>query len=221
MSKQPKTRRQKPRATYQFTVLGQQVQLDQIQTAMLGVFACLVVYLAVRQPPIAAIAISGILTATGTMLLPFSAKAVLRDKKLQWATATAAMILVLAGTKPASAQFFNALEQATLEVVTASNSGIDQAVVTGIFILIRVVVVLAFVAGSVGLLVQMFRGGDWQPIATLVGIGLAFVIGVEIISNLMLGGLGGGAGAMNPGAFKDYAATIIPVIAARFEVTVG
>ncbi|WP_143467835.1 hypothetical protein [Leptolyngbya ohadii] len=235
MSKQQRTRKPKTRTTYQFAVLGQQVQLDQIQTAMLGVFACLVIYLAVRQPPIAAIVISGVLTVAGTLLLPTVAKAALRDKQLQWATATVAMLLVVAGTKPASAQFFNALEQATQEVVTASNSGIDAAVVTGIFILVRVLVVLAFVAGAVGLLVQMFRGGDWQPMLTLIGIGMAFVIGVEIISNLMLGGAGAGAGGgaggggaggggffgANPGAVKDYASTVIPAIAAKFGVTVG
>ncbi|MEP0913753.1 hypothetical protein NDI45_22825 [Leptolyngbya sp. GB1-A1] len=216
MSKQPRTRRHKPRTTYQFTVLGQPVQLDQIQTTMLGIFASLIVYLAVRQPPIAAIVVSGVLTVAGTLLLPAATKAIVRHKKLQWATATTAIFLVITGAKPASAQFFNALEAATLEVVAASNSGIDEAVITGVFILVRVLVVLAFVAGAVGMLVQMFRGGDWQPMLTLIGIGMAFVIGVEIISNLMLGGL-----AANAGAVTGYAATAIPVIAAKVGITIG
>lgn len=188
MPKQQRTRKSKTRTTYQFTVLGQTVQIDQIQTAMLGVFACLVIYLAVRQPPIAAIFGAGIFTFAGILLLPITQKVFFQHKGLQWASATLMMALVVAQTRPASAQFFNALEEAMLEVVEASDSGIDEAVIEGIFVLIRVVVVLAFIAGVVGLLVQAFRGGDMQPIFIMIGIGMGFVIGIEIITNLILGG---------------------------------
>jgi hypothetical protein len=39
------------------------------------------------------------------------------------------------------------------------------------------------------------RGADWQPLLNVMGIGVAFVVGVEVISQLMLGGTGTGGTA--------------------------
>jgi hypothetical protein len=51
-------------------------------------------------------------------------------------------------------------------------------------------IVLAFLIGVVIVFTQATRGGDWQPIANLLAIGIAFVIGVEVISTLIIGGGG-------------------------------
>ena len=63
-----------------------------------------------------------------------------------------------------------------------------------IFVIFRILIVLAFLIGVVIVFTQATRGGDWQPIANLLGIGVAFVIGVEVISLLIIGDGGGGGG---------------------------
>jgi hypothetical protein len=196
------TRKNRARITYQWTVLGQSIQLTANQIALLGVIGSLLVYLAVRQPSVQATVESGLITSALVVLLPLVNRTLqfyaLRYRRLRWVTVGISTLTVLAVAYPASAQFFNSLEASVTEVVTASGSGIDPGVIGGIFTMFRVLIVLAFVAGVVGMLVQAFRGGDWQPIASMVGIGLAFVIGVEIITRLMLGGAGGAGGGGNP-----------------------
>lgn len=170
-----------------------ELRLTQAQVTTLTTLSFVLLYLSLRQPPLEAILISGAMTVIGCTFLPSVAAKLPRRKRLalQRVSTVVLTLLMVLQVQPVYAQFFNALEQATTEVVSGSNSGIDTAVITIIFVLFRVLVVLAFVAGVVGLLVQSFRGGDWQPIASMIGIGLAFVIGVEVITNLMLGGAGG------------------------------
>jgi|GEM_PF-1697753 len=96
---------------------------------------------------------------------------------------------------PVSAQMFNNLETAVNDAI--NNTGgttIAPETITTIFNIFRILIVLAFLIGVVIVFTQATRGGDWQPIANLLAIGIAFVIGVEVISTLIIGG-GGGAGA--------------------------
>lgn len=88
---------------------------------------------------------------------------------------------------PAFAQFFNNLEEGITEVIADANTGIDEAVIETIFVFFRIIIVLAFLIGVVVVFTQATRGNDWQPIANLLAIGLAFVIGVEVITTLILG----------------------------------
>lgn len=203
---------QKTPALYRVTVLGQDLRLNQYHVAALSILASLVVYLLIRQPPMTAVLVAAAVTATWawtftrssgldlvwSRLFPSSRAFSRRNKKLSgsyWLSMAVLAIIALGQGQPASAQFFNSLEQATTQVVAGSNSGIDPAIIQIIFILFRVLIVLAFVAGVVGLLTQAFRGGDWAPIASMLGIGIAFVIGVEVITTLMIGGTGGGGAA--------------------------
>jgi hypothetical protein len=104
-------------------------------------------------------------------------------------------IVILPHAQPAQAQFFNSLETRLKEVITAADTGIDENIITQIFIFFRILVVLAFVTGVIVCLTLAMRGADWQPLLNVMGIGVAFVVGVEVISQLMLGGTGtGGTG---------------------------
>lgn len=95
---------------------------------------------------------------------------------------------------PVSAQMFGNLEEAVTESLGEIGGEIDEGVVETIFVIFRILIVLAFLIGVVIVFTQATRGGDWQPIANLLGIGVAFVIGVEVISLLIIGDGGGGAG---------------------------
>lgn len=94
---------------------------------------------------------------------------------------------VVSWERPASAQFFNSLEEALTEVVSEGDTGIDEDLVGTIFNFFRIIVILSFIIGVVVVLAQAFRGNDWAPIANMLGVGIAFVIVVELITNLMLG----------------------------------
>lgn len=100
-------------------------------------------------------------------------------------------VISLGAVDPASAQMFNNLENAVTEAV--NNTGgttIAPETITTIFNIFRILIVLAFLIGVVIVFTQATRGGDWQPIANLLAIGIAFVIGVEVISTLIIGGGG-------------------------------
>jgi hypothetical protein len=114
--------------------------------------------------------------------------------------ALAALTLSFNKAQSAHAQFFNSLETRLKEVIAGANTGIDEAIITNIFIFFRVLVVLAFVTGVIICLTLAMRQADWQPILNVMGIGVAFVVGVEIISQLMLGGGEGGGQAPQGGA---------------------
>lgn len=91
---------------------------------------------------------------------------------------------------PASAALFQAIEDKVNEIL--SESGIDTGVVAAIFTFFRILVILAFLAGGIVLATQAFQGGNWQPLAQLMGIGIGFVIAVEVLTRLVLGTAGGG-----------------------------
>jgi hypothetical protein len=108
--------------------------------------------------------------------------------------------VVMRQAGPADAQFFNSLETGLKAVIADSGSGIDEGIITTIFIFFRVLVVLAFVTGIIISLTLSLRGGDWQPLVSVMGIGLGFVVLVEVMSVLILGagGAGGGGGGGAP-----------------------
>ncbi|MEM9215674.1 MAG: hypothetical protein AAGD25_15205 [Cyanobacteria bacterium P01_F01_bin.150] len=85
---------------------------------------------------------------------------------------------------PAQAVIFEALET---EVNTLLNGSVDAAVVGLIFTALRVFVILGFIVGGIFLVNQALQGGDWKPMGNLMGIGLAFIIAVEVITRLILG----------------------------------
>lgn len=85
---------------------------------------------------------------------------------------------------PAQAILFQALET---EVNTLLNGAVDAAVVALIFVALRVFVILGFIVGGIFLVNQALQGGDWKPMGNLMGIGLAFIIAVEVITRLILG----------------------------------
>lgn len=107
-----------------------------------------------------------------------------------------AMTAVLAWEAPASAQFFDALEQAVNDVASEGDTGIDEGSISTIFAFFRIIIILAFLAGAAVVLTRAFQGNDWGPIANMLGVGVAFVIVVELITNLMLGETGSGGGGI-------------------------
>jgi len=93
---------------------------------------------------------------------------------------------------PALAQFFQSLEEAAVTVIADGDTGIDEDFVRNLFLFLRVIFILAFLAGVIAVFVQAFQGNNWQPILQVLIVGVAFVIGVELISRLILGDLAGG-----------------------------
>jgi len=87
---------------------------------------------------------------------------------------------------PADAAMFKKLEETVTQSIAGSGGAIDAAIIKSIFNVFRVMIVFAFIIGGIVVLSQAFRGGDWQPIANLIGIGVAFVIGVEVITALVI-----------------------------------
>jgi hypothetical protein len=108
-------------------------------------------------------------------------------------------LTILRQTEIADAQFFNNLEAGLKTVIGDSGSGIDEGIITTIFVFFRIIVALAFVTGIVISLTLSLRGGDWQPLASVMGIGVGFVVLVEVMSTLILGAGGGGGGAGGAG----------------------
>ncbi len=186
-----KAKKQTPAFTLNL-LWNQQVRLSRLDLNVIGLLVALVAYLSVFQPQ--ALAVGGLFS-----LLAIS------FRLLQYGVETATgfnipirvwhlMSLVLALTVvfgqlglPAEAQFFNNLEQGLKDVIAGTNSGIDDDTITTIFVFFRILVVLAFVVGVISVFSQAMRGGDWQPIAQLLAIGIAFVIGVEVVTTLILG----------------------------------
>lgn len=85
---------------------------------------------------------------------------------------------------PAHALIFDAVEQAVVQLV--AGTGVNQAVVASIFIALRVIVIMGFIVGGIFTLNQAMQGGDWKPMANMLGIGLMFIISMEVITTLVL-----------------------------------
>jgi hypothetical protein len=179
---------------------GSRIQLQRHEIGLVMVLAAVAGYSWFAAPEILATAL-----ATGTIAVAFG---VLNQSAITltgvgipvkaWhlgsLVVAISMIAAVGHVDPASAQIFNSLEQAVNDAVSGTNgTTVDQGTIAVIFNIFRILVVLAFLIGAVIIIAQALRGGDWQPVLNLVAIGVAFVIGIEVVSALIIGGGGGGA----------------------------
>lgn len=104
---------------------------------------------------------------------------------LFWSTIVA-FLIVMGSAIPAQALLFDTAETAVTDIITAAGSNIDTAVITGIFTFFRLIVILAFIAGIIGMAYQAMQGGDWKPIFTAMGIAMGIVMAVEVLTNMIL-----------------------------------
>ena len=166
--------------------------------ATLVALGCIVGYLVIAKPPLLLGAFFGALIALNFNVIQRGLMAVGCYISVKaWHIAVmvfGSTVLLDSLGSPAHAQFFNSLEEAIASVITEADTGIDEGIITTIFVFFRVLIVLAFLVGVVVVFTQATRGNDWQPIANLLAIGVAFVIGVEVITVLILGDAGGGGG---------------------------
>lgn len=89
---------------------------------------------------------------------------------------------------PAHALLFDSIEAKVNEILTGANSTVDAATVTLIFTVLRVIVILGILVGGIFLVSQAMQGGDWKPIGNMMAIGVGFVLAIEVLSQLILGG---------------------------------
>ncbi len=182
------------RKRFEFPLLWNRINLSMLDGSFIVALLCIGIYLLLFMPEILDAGFFAGLIMTAFQLFRLSMK----YANVQWmlpikfwhlAGVILFLTIVLSGG-PAHAQFFNALETAVIDVIADANTGISRTVVENIFLFFRVLIVLAFIVGVIVAFSQATRGNDWQPIANLLGIGVAFVIGVEIITILILGGGG-------------------------------
>jgi len=189
---QPRTDR-----TIQFQILWNRIELSRFDAATLAIVAALSVCLYFISPTTLDVAcFTGLLFVCCRLFqagIDVASRSNLPIGALQWVAAILGLTIVFQGfgMEPVNAQFFNSLENAMTDVVSESGAGIDEGLIGTIFVFFRVIVILAFIVGVIVAFAQATRGNDWQPIANMLGIGIAFVIAVEIISILILGGEGG------------------------------
>lgn len=185
---------------------NQQIHLSRLDLNVTGLLVALIAYLSVFQPQTLAVGGLFSLLAISFRLLQYGVEAASSVNLPIRAWHLISLVLALTAVfgqlhPPAAAQFFSNLEQGLKDVIAGTNSGIDDATITTIFVFFRVLVVLAFVVGVIAVFSQAMRGSDWQPIAQLLAIGIAFVIGVEVVTTLILGTgatAGGGGGGGTP-----------------------
>lgn len=85
---------------------------------------------------------------------------------------------------PAQAVLFQAIED---QVTTLINgTGVPAATVALVFTALRIIVIFGFLVGGIYTLNQAMQGGDWKPMGNMLGIGLMFVISMEVITQLIL-----------------------------------
>lgn len=175
------------------SLLWSQAVLQKSEIALLGTLVAIAGYMLIINPfALSAALISSVMA----IAFGFINQAVgLPIKSWHLASVVIATATIAAGSSvdPASAQMFGNLEEAVNAAITETGgTAIDESVIATIFNIFRILIVLAFLIGVVIVFTQATRGGDWQPIANLLAIGIAFVIGVEVISVLIIGD-GGGA----------------------------
>lgn len=168
-----------------------QITLDTTDLRAIGILLVAVVYMGITQP---------MALVFSTLLGTFAVALHLLNQSVQkaigfglpvkgWHLVSVVIALTLLLSQfhaPADAAMFQQLEETVTEAISGSGGAIDAAIITSIFNVFRVMIVFAFIIGGIVVLTQAFRGGDWQPIANLIGIGVAFVVGVEVISALVI-----------------------------------
>lgn len=167
------------------------ITLDTQDLRAIGVLLVAVIYMGITQP---------VALVFSTLLGAFAVSLHLLNESIQkalgfglpvkgWHLVSVVIALTLLLSQfhaPADAAMFKKLEETVTQAISGSGGAIDAAIITSIFNVFRVMIVFAFIIGGIVVLTQAFRGGDWQPIANLIGIGVAFVIGVEVISALVI-----------------------------------
>lgn len=88
---------------------------------------------------------------------------------------------------PAQALFLSGLETFFVDLVSQSNSSIDQQAVTLVFNLIRGIFLILVAAAGLFAYNQAQQGNDWRPIVTQVGIAFGTLICIDIITYLFTG----------------------------------
>jgi hypothetical protein len=189
----------RPLSVVSIPVFGRIILLSKNDLSSLAFIGIACVYFALSAPQILiAVLFSGILAIASGLLQKYlylfgNWKIPLRSWHLiALLLATAAILGQFAA--PASAQFFNSLETALTDAINNAQLGIDTTIIAGIFLILRVLVILGFLVGVAALVAQAIRGGDATPVINLLAVGLALVISIEVITRLILGGAGGGAG---------------------------
>lgn len=85
---------------------------------------------------------------------------------------------------PADAVFMSKLESVMVTIANASSNTAIAAQVPLIFNMIRAIFLLLVVAAAIFAYNQAQQGSDWRPAMFLVGITFAFVLGIDLITNL-------------------------------------
>lgn len=183
---------------FEFSLLWNRISLSLLDGGSIVALSCICLYLLLFMPSVLGSSFFAGLLAIAFQLLRLSMQytAVQWNVRVKpWHVAGVVLLLTIVfSASPAYGQFFNSLEEATKDVVSDADTGVDETLIENIFLFFRVLIVLAFIVGVIVAFSQATRGNDWQPIANLLGIGVAFVIGVEIISILILGDASGGGG---------------------------
>lgn len=196
-------RPRKSKPVIKFNLLWNKVVLHQAELGLIATLVAVAGYMLYASPVTVMVALVMALPAIALGVLNQSISQItrwglpLKSWHLASAVVAVSALAAFSGVSPVNAQMFNNLEQAVTNAVSStSGSTVDPAVITTIFNIFRILIVLAFLIGVVIVFTQATRGGDWQPIANLLAIGVAFVIGVEVISQLIIGtGSGGPGGA--------------------------
>ncbi len=179
---------------FEFSLLWNRITVSLLDGGFLLALLCICLYLLLFMPEILGGGFFAALIAISFQLFRLSMQYTAVQWKLpvkSWHIAGLVLFLtIIMSDSPAYGQFFNSLEEATKDVISGADTGVDSGLIEDIFLFFRVLIVLAFIVGVIVAFSQATRGNDWQPIANLLGIGVAFVIGVEIISILILGGGG-------------------------------
>lgn len=192
--------RRKPNAV-RFQLLWNRISLHPNEVGLIATLAAITGYMLWVSPAVLMTATVMGLIAIAFGLLNRSAQSVagfglpIQGWHLASVVIAVSAVAGMGAIDPVSAQMFNNLETAVNDAI--NNTGgttIAPETITTIFNIFRILIVLAFLIGVVIVFTQATRGGDWQPIANLLAIGVAFVIGVEVISTLIIGGGGAGAG---------------------------
>jgi hypothetical protein len=102
------------------------------------------------------------------------------------------MLLSSADFSPAHAVFLDKLEGAVNSLV--GETGIDTAVISNLFNMIRIVFLLLVVAAGLYAYNQAQQGNDWRPIVTQIALAISVVIAIDLLSALFVAGTPAGEG---------------------------
>ena len=194
-------RNQRKPNVIRFQLLWKIVSLHRNEVRLIATLAAITGYMVFASPAVlmTAIIIGTIAIAFGLINRSAQSVAGLGLPIQGWHLASIVIaisaLVGMGSTDPLLAQMFNNLEQSVNDAINnTGGTSISPETITTIFNIFRILIVLAFLIGVVIVFTQATRGGDWQPIANLLAIGIAFVIGVEVISTLIIGGGGASAG---------------------------